>query len=286
MTRARELRSSSDSIALRRSAGGWFWADPAEEWEAAVIEETGVAGAELLVFGGGPGGRLGVVEIAEKRVERFVRGPGGDGMPRRALDRLALARGAPLVDLVVHVPRSHLSRSARCSGVSSAVSAIAVGGSSMSRWSPEEEITVHTAVGKTRFIGPHTLLTPILPRTSPSTRRSPMSTSAGHALSFLATRWSTAALAFITCRPASDLRAADAVHIVPAEHRGKGEIVHLRKKDPVDPLTYIFSYTYVLLSENPPVSAPLPYLSSARPPLAELQLTSGRAALGLTTSDI
>ncbi|KAH8103162.1 hypothetical protein DFH11DRAFT_1735044 [Phellopilus nigrolimitatus] len=113
-----------------------------------------------------------------------------------------------------------------------------------------------------------------------------MSTSAGRALSFLATRWSTAALAFITCRPASDLRAADAVHIVPAEHRGKGEIVHLRKKDPVDPLTYIFSYTYVLLSENPPVSAPLPYLSSARPPLAELQLTSGRAALGSTTSDI
>ncbi|KAH8105704.1 E1-E2 ATPase-domain-containing protein [Phellopilus nigrolimitatus] len=47
-----------------------------------------------------------------------------------------------------------------------------------------------------------------------------------------------------------------------------------------------FGGSYVLLSENPPVFAPLPYPSSARPPLAEFQLPSGRAALGLTASDI
>ena len=53
----------------------------------------------------------------------------------------------------------------------------------------------------------------------------------GHALSFLTTRWSTAARAFITCRNVSDIRSADCIRIVPAEHRGKGEIVNLKKKN-------------------------------------------------------
>ena len=57
---------------------------------------------------------------------------------------------------------------------------------------------------------------------------------AGHALSFLATRWSTTARAFITCRSANSLRSADSVRLVPAEHRGKGEIVPLRKKNVSD----------------------------------------------------
>lgn len=53
----------------------------------------------------------------------------------------------------------------------------------------------------------------------------------GHALSFLATRWSTGVRAFVTCRSVNDVRNADCIRIVPAEHRGKGEIVRLRKKD-------------------------------------------------------
>lgn len=58
-----------------------------------------------------------------------------------------------------------------------------------------------------------------------------VSLGAGHALSFLATRWSTAARAFITSRSVSEIRKADSIRIVPEEHRGKGDIVALRKKD-------------------------------------------------------
>lgn len=58
-----------------------------------------------------------------------------------------------------------------------------------------------------------------------------VSVGAGHALSFLATRWSTAARAAITCRPASRLRDADCIRVVPVQFRGRGEIVSLRKKD-------------------------------------------------------
>lgn len=54
---------------------------------------------------------------------------------------------------------------------------------------------------------------------------------AGHALSFLATRWSTSVRAFITCRNAGSLLSADCVRVAPAEHRGKGGIVPLRKKN-------------------------------------------------------
>lgn len=66
-----------------------------------------------------------------------------------------------------------------------------------------------------------------------------VSLGAGHALSFLATRWSTGALAFITCRGAGSIQDADCIRIVPVEHRGKGEIVPLRKKDVSDVSYYI-----------------------------------------------
>lgn len=70
---------------------------------------------------------------------------------------------------------------------------------------------------------------------------------AGHALSFLTTRWSTGIRAWITCRKVSlgqssafqpkleDMQArsledADCIRIVPAEHRGQGEIVSISRK--------------------------------------------------------
>ena len=58
-----------------------------------------------------------------------------------------------------------------------------------------------------------------------------VSLGAGHALSFLTTRWSTAVRAFITCRSVGSIQDADCIRISPVEHRGKGEIVSLRKKD-------------------------------------------------------
>ena len=50
----------------------------------------------------------------------------------------------------------------------------------------------------------------------------------GHARSFLATRWSTAARAFIICGGMGLIQDANCIRIAPVEHRGKGEIVSLR----------------------------------------------------------
>ena len=50
----------------------------------------------------------------------------------------------------------------------------------------------------------------------------------GHALSFLATRWSTATR---TCRGMGSIQDADYARMAPVGHRGKGGTVPLRKKD-------------------------------------------------------
>ena len=47
---------------------------------------------------------------------------------------------------------------------------------------------------------------------------------------FLAIRWNTAAHAFISCRCAGIVCGVDCICFAPAEYRGKGEIVPLRKK--------------------------------------------------------
>ncbi|KAF8511743.1 E1-E2 ATPase-domain-containing protein [Hysterangium stoloniferum] len=65
---------------------------------------------------------------------------------------------------------------------------------------------------------------------------------AGHALSFLVTKWGTGAKAWVETRTARSLEHANCIRIVPAKHRGKGEIVPLLKKDPADVSTYRFSY--------------------------------------------
>ena len=54
---------------------------------------------------------------------------------------------------------------------------------------------------------------------------------AGHALDFLATRWSTAARAFRTSRSVGSIQDTGCFRIAVVEQRGKGEIVSLRKKD-------------------------------------------------------
>ncbi|KAG7095136.1 hypothetical protein E1B28_005917 [Marasmius oreades] len=97
---------------------------------------------------------------------------------------------------------------------------------------------------------------------------------AGHALSFLVTRWSTGARAWIETRKARTLVEADCIRIVPQMHRGIGEIVPLIKKNPSDPSSYTFNYqrdTYsvasISLGKDQLTFTKLPYPSSGRPPL-------------------
>ncbi|KAG8982427.1 hypothetical protein FRB90_006819, partial [Tulasnella sp. 427] len=107
-----------------------------------------------------------------------------------------------------------------------------------------------------------------------------------HALSFLVTRWSTGAKAFVTTSAASSLVDADCVRIVPAQHRGQGEIVPLTRKQSTSNLVpeYSFSYqrdTYVLSSKDPIAFERLPYPSDSRPPLGDY-----KASKGISSKDV
>lgn len=97
-----------------------------------------------------------------------------------------------------------------------------------------------------------------------------VSLGAGHALSFLVTKWSAGARAWVTTRKAQSVQEADCIRIVPHQHRGQGDIVALDKKDVADVKTYTFSYqrdTYTIESTEPLTFARLPYPSSGRPKL-------------------
>ena len=77
-----------------------------------------------------------------------------------------------------------------------------------------------------------------------------VSSGTGHALSFLTTRWSTAVRAFITCRSVGSIQDADCICISPVEHRGKGEIVSLHKKD-VGDVSLLLSWQIDWLFSSP-----------------------------------
>ncbi|KZV70146.1 endoplasmic reticulum Ca-transporting P-type ATPase [Peniophora sp. CONT] len=97
---------------------------------------------------------------------------------------------------------------------------------------------------------------------------------AGHALSFLVTRWSAGAAAWVTTRKAHSVQDADCVRIVPEANRGQGQIVDLIKLDPQDPSTYKFIFqqdTYTVYSTDPLTLGQLPYPSSTNPPLGQFQ---------------
>ncbi|TFK37047.1 endoplasmic reticulum Ca-transporting P-type ATPase [Crucibulum laeve] len=97
-----------------------------------------------------------------------------------------------------------------------------------------------------------------------------VSLGAGHALSFLITKWNSGARAMITTRKAHSLREADCIRIVPKQHRGLGDIVPLEKRDSTDVSTYTFNYqrdTYTVSSTSPLTFTRLPYPSSGKPPL-------------------
>ncbi|KAF8816406.1 endoplasmic reticulum Ca-transporting P-type ATPase [Phlegmacium glaucopus] len=97
-----------------------------------------------------------------------------------------------------------------------------------------------------------------------------VSLGAGHALSFLVTKWNAGARAWITTRKAYSIEEADCIRIVPQQHRGQGDIVKLDKIDVADPKTYTFNYqrdTYSIVSTSPLTFGRLAYPSSSKPPL-------------------
>ncbi|THH17172.1 hypothetical protein EW146_g3599 [Bondarzewia mesenterica] len=109
---------------------------------------------------------------------------------------------------------------------------------------------------------------------------------AGHALSFLVTRWNAGAKAWVTTRKARSLQDANCIRIIPVPHRGEGEIVPLDKPVPSDPSTYTFTYqqdTYSVhqTSSAEPAFGRLPYLTSGRPPLSTFREPKGLAARDL-----
>ncbi|KAF8686464.1 Endoplasmic reticulum ca-transporting p-type atpase [Rhizoctonia solani] len=99
---------------------------------------------------------------------------------------------------------------------------------------------------------------------------------ASHALSFLSTRWSTGVRAWVTTHSASSLESADCIRIVPAEHRGQGEIVPLiRKPSPQHPSRMEFAFVYqrdtYVYDSDKKAFAPLPYPCNDRPLLSSFE---------------
>ncbi|KAJ9121558.1 hypothetical protein QFC22_002177 [Naganishia vaughanmartiniae] len=116
---------------------------------------------------------------------------------------------------------------------------------------------------------------------------------AGHALSFLITRWSKAAAVKLECVKADSLETASLIRVIPKKDKGKGEIVPLQKKvisqdgmlsqstDNGDvagrDVIYSFVYqqdTYTFDSKSLKFT-PLPYPSDASPPLSVFQNSTG-----------
>ncbi|KAF5381790.1 hypothetical protein D9615_005499 [Tricholomella constricta] len=127
-------------------------------------------------------------------------------------------------------------------------------------------------------------ITSTLSRSCRFTPSLPTPTTSRHALSFLITKWSAGARAWITTRKAHSPQEADCIRIVPHLHRGQGDIVPLDKKDVADVKTYTFSYqrdTYTIESTSPLTFARLPYPSSGRP-----QLSTFLSPKGLTSKEI
>ncbi|KAF8632664.1 hypothetical protein AX17_004797 [Amanita inopinata Kibby_2008] len=97
---------------------------------------------------------------------------------------------------------------------------------------------------------------------------------AGHALSYLVTRWNAGARAWITTKKASALGDADCIRIVPHQHRGQGEIVPLEKNG----IQYTFNYqrdTYTVSKASPLTFSRLPYPSARSPSLHEFVQPKG-----------
>ncbi|CEL52780.1 hypothetical protein RSOLAG1IB_11124 [Rhizoctonia solani AG-1 IB] len=88
--------------------------------------------------------------------------------------------------------------------------------------------------------------------------------------------WSAGVRAWVTTHSASSLETADCIRIVPAEHRGQGEIVPLiRKPSPQHPSKTEFAFVYqrdtYVYDSAKQAFAPLPYPCNDRPLLSSFE---------------
>ncbi|TBU53010.1 ATPase, partial [Dichomitus squalens] len=86
---------------------------------------------------------------------------------------------------------------------------------------------------------------------------------------------------------ARSIEDADCLRIIPAPHRGEGEIVPIRKKDPSNPATYTFNYqqdTYVVTDTSPITFSRLPYPCSTHPPLGSFLTPKSLTSTELTSA--
>lgn len=102
---------------------------------------------------------------------------------------------------------------------------------------------------------------------------------AGHALSFLGTRWNMSFRMIVECTTAESLEQATLVRVVPKKDKGNGEVVPLDRKtiEGTTDLLYSFVYqrdTYIYDSTTNQFT-PLPYPSDSNPPLSVFQHARG-----------
>ncbi|KAF8320367.1 endoplasmic reticulum Ca-transporting P-type ATPase [Clavulina sp. PMI_390] len=101
---------------------------------------------------------------------------------------------------------------------------------------------------------------------------------AGHALSYLATRWSAGAKALITSSTATSVETANLIRIVPQKHRGSGEMVPIIKKATETGTTaYSFEYQRDMYLYDPSTQSfgLLPYPSAAKPAISTFSNPKG-----------
>ncbi|KAG8757399.1 hypothetical protein FRC14_002103 [Serendipita sp. 396] len=112
---------------------------------------------------------------------------------------------------------------------------------------------------------------------------------AGHALSFLVTKWSLGMKAFLTYRGAKSVHDASHIRLVAAPFRGKGEIVPITRRDTSDKNSYTFKYqsdTYLYNAKDNSF-APISYPSDSKPPLSTFNSPHGASkTVGVSAGDV
>ncbi|EIW70519.1 hypothetical protein TREMEDRAFT_43233 [Tremella mesenterica DSM 1558] len=113
---------------------------------------------------------------------------------------------------------------------------------------------------------------------------------AGHALSFLATRWSSGIRARLSYTTARGLKDASKVRIIPQKGKGKGEIIPLDSQIPpgASEPTYSFIYqrdTYVYSPALDDTFTPIPYPCDSSPSLEMFQTSRGLSTTNSTKGD-
>ncbi|CAG8545392.1 10753_t:CDS:2 [Acaulospora colombiana] len=112
---------------------------------------------------------------------------------------------------------------------------------------------------------------------------------AGHALSFLVTRWSLGMRAYLTYRNAKTVHEASHIRLVAAPYSGKGDIVPITRRDKNDKDSFTFKYQSDTYLYNPQDNtfAPISYPSDSKPPLSTFNTPNkGAKTIGITSQDV